>query len=367
MSATILSHASALRAMRAERERRGFIGWNAVSARRQASLLARGYPQEVDLDLDRLEQLGAWRAGDGEPLQLLGSGRIPRYRDVWVEGDGVVSALPTRALLEIEPELYCVTPAVAVLQLSRRRSLGAALMLAMELMGSYALSSRATAPIEAGLPWDEAGPSLEGDPHPAIWELEDVGLAPAVRYGCEEALSPRALSALARGTKSSDARRFRDAARYALPSSRSPMESLGFAMLNLPMRCGGFAFHSLGKGMVLNRRLDFKAEAALVSKMGYAIPDATIPQARTLIEYNGGQHDETRIRDENRNTGLAVMGYQVLVLNKTQLRGVSALEEIARSVYGRAGKRFRIQVDGYRLRQIALLNDLRRGCGLRPV
>ena len=130
----------------------------------------------------------------------------------------------------------------------------------------------------------------------------------------------------------------------------------------------GFACAGLPKGgMRLNHRLDFDANAVrMASGVPYAICDAYIPAAKIDLEYNGAGHEveNARIHDGQRNNGLKGMGVTVLVINRDQMRDVSALEAMARSIYKAAGRQFRYTFKGYRLRQEGLLSDLRKGIGL---
>ncbi|MDY2777487.1 MAG: hypothetical protein SOU51_03835 [Collinsella sp.] len=144
-----------------------------------------------------------------------------------------------------------------------------------------------------------------------------------------------------------------------------------FGMFGPPKRYGSFGLSSLPKGGVkLNHRIDFNEMASrMASGVPYAICDAYIPAAKTDIEYNGGYHESAaaRIHDGNRNNGLRGMGVRVVVINRDQMRDITALEAIARSVYRDAGVQFRYNFKGYRVRQIAMLNGLRAASGLPPI
>ena len=61
------------------------------------------------------------------------------------------------------------------------------------------------------------------------------------------------------------------------------------------------------------------------------------------------------------------MGIDVIVLDRAQMRNLSALEAIAATIYKRAGMRFRYRINGYRSRQLDFLNSMRRASGLRAI
>ena len=136
------------------------------------------------------------------------------------------------------------------------------------------------------------------------------------------------------------------------------------------MSYGGFNIGSFAGGALLNHRIDFTHDAVLMaSGIPYAIADLYIPAAKTVIEYNGGDHDNASARhhDDRRNNGLKGMGIKVVVITREQMRDITALEAIARTIYKDANKRFRHHASGYRIKQAAWLNGLRRGVGLPPV
>ena len=143
-----------------------------------------------------------------------------------------------------------------------------------------------------------------------------------------------------------------------------------FGMFALPQRYGGFNMLSLPKGgILLNHRIDFNEHALhMASGIPYAILDAHIPAAKTDLEYNGIGHeqDAARVHDGQRNNGVRGMGIAIIVLNRDQMRDVIALEATARTIYRSAGTCLRYRMEGYRMRQRALLNTLRKATGLPP-
>lgn len=257
--------------------------------------------------------------------------------------------------MRIEPNLYSASPAFAALQYARGRSLPQVLMLLLELIGTYSLPGEATFPIAWGGRWPDS--------------IDDCEVEQA-HYHCEAVLAPKELRAMAKQATSSSDAVFRAAARLAIPGAASPMEALLYAMLASGKHYGGFGCASLPRGgLLLNHRIDFTEEAQRISSgVPYAVCDVYCPAARSCVEYNGGYHESAaaRIHDGNRNNGLRAMGIQVIIINREQMRDVAALEEVAKMLYQAAGVRFRYTFDGYRERQISLLNGLRQAIGLPP-
>lgn len=353
MGTLVLSHIPSLRAIRAARRTRDRLPWDAVGRVEQRRAVARCVPNGDQIDLDDLVRLGAWEATEGEPLHLL-VGEASARRDREPIACHVVSAaLPAGALMRVVPGVYAEAPAFMALQYSRGRTLGEVAALLMELLGTYSLPEEAASSISWGGVWPDSR------------ARRDVEQA---HYRCEPAVTMAELKAMVRWAKSSDFATFRSAVRIVAPGSASPAETVMFGMLGAPMRFGGFACAGLPKGgMRLNHRLDFDANAVrMASGVPYAICDAYIPAAKIDLEYNGAGHEveNARIHDGQRNNGLKGMGVTVLVINRDQMRDVSALEAMARSIYKAAGRQFRYTFKGYRLRQEGLLSDLRKGIGL---
>lgn len=262
-------------------------------------------------------------------------------------------------------------------------------MLLSELMGAYGLSEEATMTIAWGGVWPgkEEGPAFAVPAEttdPALAAPADATdpalVAPAcatdpdlpapadqAHYRCDPAFTREDLDAFAH---ISSGRVFAQAAAIALPDAASPMESVMAGMLGAPHRLGGFGLSALRGGMLLNHRIDFDHDAALMSSgMPYAICDAYIPAAKAEIEYNGIGHEEesARVHDGERNNGIRGMGIKVVVVNRGQMRDIRALEAIARSFHRAAGVRYRDVNDGQRVLQGTWLNSLRAAIGMDPV
>lgn len=379
MDALILSDINALRAIRRERRIYSRLTWDALSAADMRRAMKASVPNRNRLDQGRLERLGFLDESNPSLLHVLvGSSRSRRIR----QSDSVVArvvsrSLPNGALMQVESDLYAVSPAFAALQYSVGRSYEATFMLLMELLGTYTLPEEATFPIADGDSWsahDDVPASDTGQDKGAESDSQDKRRPPDVnqiRYGCEPATTVSELLAISRWAKSSKYATFRKAVRHVRSGSASVMESIMYGVFGLPMSHGGFACNSLSKeGMQLNKRIDFDpTAAAMASGIPYAICDTYIHAARTALEYNGEYHETPRsaLHDAKRNNGLKGMGISVIVITREQMCDIPALEAVAISLYRAAGRRFRYRISGYRVRQQNLLNGLRKGTGLKAV
>ena len=373
---TVISHLSALRAIRRARRAYSALLWDAIDDEQQTQALEGCVPNKDAIDFAALAILDAWSEDDSECLDLFVAGGNNRRPDGRLLQHTITAPLPQGAIMHIESDIYATSPAMTAMLCSKNESVAKTLMLLMELLGTYSLPPEATYPIAYDDTWPKAN-SFE-----AMDDLDCQGDQPTpekpaetryeqAHYRCEPATTIEELEAVARFAKSSSYASFRTAVKLARAGSASPAESLMFAVLGAPMRFGGFGCCSLPMGgLLLNYRVDFDTLAVNMSSgIPYAICDLYCPAAGVDNEYNGIGHElqNARIHDGNRNNGLKAMGIHVLVINRDQMKDLVALEAFAQTMHRLAGVRFRYRIKGYRKRQAAWLNALRAGIGLAPV
>ena len=373
---TVISHLSALRAIRRARRAYSALPWDVVDDEQQAQALADCVPNKDAIDFAALAILDAWSEDDPNRLDLLVAGGNNRRPDERLLQYTITAPLPEGAIMHIEADIYATSPAMTAMLCSKNESVAKTLMLLMELLGTYSLPPEATYPIA----YDDIWPKSDG--YAATGDLDCRGGQSATdqqnetrdeqaHYKCEPATTIEELEAVARFAKSSSYASFRTAVKLARTGSASPAESLMFAVLGAPMRFGGFGCCSLPMGgLLLNYRIDFDTLAVNMSSgIPYAICDLYCPAAGVDNEYNGIGHElqNARIHDGNRNNGLKAMGIHVLVINRDQMKDLVALEAFAQTMHRLAGVRFRYRIKGYRKRQATWLNALRAGIGLAPV
>lgn len=373
---TVISHLSALRAIRRARRAYSALPWDVVDDEQQAQALADCVPNKDAIDFAALAILDAWSEDDPNRLDLFVAGGNNRRPDERLLQHTITAPLPESAIMHIEADIYATSPAMTAMLCSKNESVAKTLMLLMELLGTYSLPPEATYSIA----YDDIWPKSDG--YAATGHLDCRGDQSATEqqnetryeqahYKCEPATTIEELKAVAQLAESSSYASFRAAVKLARAGSASPAESLMFAVLGAPMRFGGFGCCSLPMGgLLLNYRIDFDTLAVNMSSgIPYAICDLYCPAAGVDNEYNGIGHElqNARIHDGNRNNGLKAMGIHVLVINRDQMKDLVALEAFAQTMHRLAGVRFRYRVKGYRKRQAAWLNALRAGIGLAPV
>lgn len=353
MDAIVVSHSTALYAMRRSRRRYAGLPWGRLDRLQQQRALDACAPNGSSVDLDDLEHLGVWDPGLGCLDVLVDTGNARRRIDP-LRPHVLSGPLPSNSLLQISAEVYTVSPALAVAQFAEDHDWREVLGLILELCGTFSLPE---SPSENQRM--DRTEQLRDDLY------ENARNSRIGYFSCEPALEMRQLNrylSYASGIRGLPSAR--KAARYALDGAASPMEAIMAAMFHVPMGSGGFNI----KDMQLNHRMEFGHDAVLASGMPYAVLDAYIAAAAAALEYNGHYHDATRsrIHDERRTTGLQAMGILTIPVNDEQLRNIDALEAIARILYRRMGRQFRYYASGYRTKQSDLLNALRGQMGLNP-
>lgn len=372
MEALIVSHITSLRGIRAARRMYADVPWTPLSKVQQNRILRSCIMPATPIDFDFAERMGFWESESSEQLDMLIGMEAQRRRDPRI-CPHLTSSLPPGAIMHVAHDLYSCSPAFTALMYSKGKSVGEILPLLMELLGTYTLPEEATLPISRGEAWDRSALVTDARPDDPTANSDAAPSTPLVQqahYHCSPAVTIEELKAMAAWATSSRYATFRTAVKYVAAGSASPAESIMFGMFALPQRYGGFNMLSLPKGgILLNHRIDFNEQALhMASGIPYAILDAHIPAAKTDLEYNGIGHeqDAARVHDGQRNNGVRGMGIAIIVLNRDQMRDVIALEAIARTIYRSAGTCLRYRMEGYRMRQRALLNTLRKATGLPP-
>ena len=338
-ASVILTGASALRMMRAERRQMGYISWRDLDPDEEHCVLHTSSPSAEDIYLPDLVRIGAVSGEVQEDLCLLVGSAKQRRRMSGASWSVCSTGLPDASILEVEPGVYSLSPE--------------ALCAAQELCSKISLSDRGqylppySSPTVNRLAKDRD-------------QLSDVGY-----FEVEPVLTPDRLADYLAACKGSAAKQLRRLCPFLSENLRSPMECIMLAMFSLPFSYGGFACGPFKT----DHKIEFNDRAQAISGMPYAVCDAYQEVARFDLEYNGEQGHSSRggrIHDEKRNTGFVAMGIEVATVNNEMLCDMEAMEAIAWRIYQRMGKRYRNRVDTRRRKQEALFNTLRACFGLKP-
>ena len=352
-ASVILTGASALRMMRAERRQMGYVGWKDLEPEEERRVLCTSSPSTEDIYLLDLVRIGAKSGEVQEDLCLLVGSAAQRRRMPGV-GWSVCSGLPAGSILEVEPGVYSLSPEALCVAVAREVGCIQAFALAQELCSKISLSDRGqylppyTSPVVNKLAKDKDQP-----PDVGYFEVESV-LTPdcLVDYlaACKGNVRPNSCCA-------------------CVPTCQkiccSPMECIMLALFSLPFSYGGFACGPFKT----DYKIEFDDRAQAISGMPHAVCDAYQEAAQFDLEYNGELGHSSRrgrIHDEKRNTGLITMGIEVATVNNEMLCDMEAMEALAWRMHQRMRKRYRNRVDARRKKQEALLNTLRACFGLKP-
>lgn len=242
---TVISHLSALRAIRRARRAYSALPWDSVDSEQQAQALAGCIPNNDAIDFGALSILDAWNEDDSELLDLLVSNEDNRRPDKRLLQHILSAPLPEGAIMHVEADIYATSPAMTAMLCSKNESVAKTLMLLMELLGTYSLPPGATYPIAHDDIWPKGdGCAATGDldclGNQSVVEQQNETRYEQAHYKCEPATTIEELETVAQLAKSSSYTSFRTAVKLARPGSASPAESLMFAVLGAPMRFGGF-------------------------------------------------------------------------------------------------------------------------------
>ena len=352
-ASVILTGASALRMMRAERRQMGYISWRDLAPDEECRVLRASSPSAEDIYLPDLVRIGVVSGEVQEDLCLLVGSAKQRRRMPGASWSVCSTGLPDASILEVEPGVYSLSPEALCAAVAREVGCIQAFALAQELCSKISLSDRGqylppySSPTVNRLAKDKDQPS-------------DVGY-----FEVEPVLTPDRLADYLAACKGNVAKQLLRLCPYLSENLRSPMECIMLALFSLPFSYGGFACGPFKT----DYKIEFDDRAQAISGMPHAVCDAYQETARFDLEYNGELGHSSRrgrIHDEKRNTGLITMGIEVATVNNEMLLDMEAMEALAWRIHQRMGKRYQNRVEARRKRQDALLNTLRACFGLKP-
>lgn len=352
-ASVILTGASALRMMRAERRQMGYISWKDLDPEEERRVLCTSSPSAGDIYLSDLVRIGAATGEVQEDLCLLVGTAAQRRRIPGVSWSVCSAGLPAGSILEVEPGVYSLSPKALCAAVAREVGCIQAFALAQELCSKISLSDR--------------GKFLPPYSSPVVNKLaKNKDQPPDVGYfEVEPVLTPDRLADYLAVCKGTAAKQLQRLCPYLSENLRSPMECIMLALFSLPFSYGGFACGPFKT----DYKIEFDDRAQAISGMPHAVCDAYQEAARFDLEYNGELGHSSRrgrIHDEKRNTGLITMGIEVATVNNEMLCDMEAMEALAWRIHQRMGKRYQNRVEARRKRQDALLNTLRACFGLKP-
>ena len=154
----------------------------------------------------------------------------------------------------------------------------------------------------------------------------------------EPLTTPRKLASyVERASGMKGVKKARDALRWVVPGSRSPMESKSFVLLCYPRNRGGYGFELAE----LNHRVN-PGRAVRLSEQDYYRIDISWPDDSVGFEYYGeGEHEGRVVQDRRRLDALEALGWHMVVVDKQRLYSASAFDVAADQLASHLGFRIR--------------------------
>ena len=238
-----------------------------------------------DVDLLNLTGLGLSSPSVEEPLWVLVPPEAIRGRSKSVRAIVWGGVLPERAFRKVQDDAYVSSPEFLFLQMATKLDLIALIELGMELCGTYRRAS----------------------------------LGDETQYDCPSLTTPRKIRGfLDRAGSAHGAKKARQAAKYLLPNSASPLETIVYLLLCLPRRLGGYALPR--PKLNVDIRLGKRGQQHTLRKT--SIPDLFWRDANLDLECHGKVHElaERRYEDSMRRKALERMKVEVVELTYEEIK-----------------------------------------------
>lgn len=209
--------------------------------------------------------------------------------------------------------VYISSPEFTFLQLASVLSIEQLIALGCELCGSYVL-----------LP--------EGVTHPGSLDSMPKRLSPLTNAGKMGAF----IEACGKARGKEKAAR---ALKYVVDGSRSPMETMAYMLLCLPVALGGYGLPK----PEMNAVIPLDDEAKAIARRGHCEGDLCWLDPKLDIEYHGEVHvGASQMKsDVGRELGIEHMGWRVMTITSPQVLDAVQLEVVAKEAAARIGKRLR--------------------------
>ncbi len=220
--------------------------------------------------------------------------------------------LPKKAFFKTRG-VYVSSPEFTFLQMASKLSIEQLIAFGCELCGSYRL-----------LPKDARGTLVLDD---TLSRLNPLTTTSAI-----EAFLKGAKRARGRG-------KAMRAIKYVANGSRSPMETMVYMLLCLPVVLGGYGLPK----PEMNASIQLDEAARVVAHRSHCEGDLCWSDAQLDIEYHGDVHvGATQMKsDVGRELGIEHMGWRVITITSPQVFDPNQFEVIAKEAAARIGKRLR--------------------------
>ena len=242
------------------------------------------------------------------PVHILVPDKQSRIQTQKIVSHVLQGPLPAKSLVRLSDSVYASSPELCFVQLAGSVCLVKLIRLGFELCGSYALSRVDGRGFEVRSPLTD------------VSSLEEYLSAAKGMYGISKA---------------------KQAHRYVVAGSASPMETIVVLLLCLPLSLGGYGFPV----PVLNYRINVGKSASRLAEKSYYACDVCWPEAMVAVEYDSTMWHTGASRithDSKRRNALISMGIEVMTLTAGQVFEYFAFDWFAHQLAKRMGYRLRV-------------------------
>lgn len=266
---------------------------------------------------------------EGRPVDVLIFDEGERRRSSGVACHLWGTDLPPNAFYRVRG-IYVSSPEFVFLQMASKLPITQLVALGCELCGKYVL-----------LPKNVS--------HPGSLDEMPKRLEPLTSVTRIEAF----LASVGRAKGKAKAAR---ALKYVVDGSRSPMETMVYMLLCLPVALGGYG---LPKPQ-MNLEIPLDDDARIIAQRHHAEGDLCWLEAKLDLEYHGEVHvGAAQMKsDVGRELGIERMGWRVITITSPQVFNADRFEVVAKEVAGRLKKHLRARALNAVLERNSLRYDL---------
>ena len=281
-----------------------------------------------DISATSLTGLALDEPSPDEPLHFMVPNKRLRPRSAVYVGHACSLVLPRGSFFHLSGEVNVASPELTFVQMACQLSMSELIALGMELCGTYRRNV-----IGIAVPGSSVHKTIYNQ-HPltSVEKLKDFVDAAGKLPGTLLA---------------------RKALKYVRNNSASPYETIVYLLLCLPRRMGGYAFPE----PELNPSISFSKRGRTFTLRSGARGDLYWRDSKLDLEYNGGDHEDTRAADSMRRKALERMNVQVIELTSEEVNDVDLFHATALRIANTLGVRVRVERD-FCERRAALRYDL---------
>ena len=269
----------------------------------------------------------------GHPVDVLIFNEAERRRSKGVACHAWKTALPGNSFYRVRGE-FVSSPEFVFLQMASELSIEQLVALGCELCGSYVLL-----PKNVSHHGDLDGMPKRTAPLTNAAKIEEF-------LGCVGKANGKAKA--------------KRALKYVVDGSRSPMETMVYMLLCLPVMLGGYGLPK----PEMNATIRLDEDARAIARRSYCEGDLCWPDAQPPldIEYHGEVHvGAAQMKsDVGRELGIEHMGWRVMTITSPQVFDESRFEVVAVDAAAAIGKRLRSSVLAATPQRACLRHELHR-------